>query len=415
MKLSVASNFDNELLIRSKDFPVLDFFGKLPQDVIGGGRSRYMIAPISRREFEQHVACARENGFGFNYLLNAACLNNLETSRKGQKQIRNLLKWMVEIGVTATTVANPLLLRIIKELYPQLKVRVSVFACVDHASKAVYWEKNGADIICLDSLTMNRDLAALKSIRKAVKIDLELLANGNCLQSCSLCHTHMNLLAHSSQEGHDQKGFVIDHCMLECSKAKVKDPVNFIRSDWIRPEDLHLYQALGYNHFKLGERNLPTSIMMKRIEAYSTRTYDGNLIDLIQPYGHGDTEESRQHYSRGKRSLLQNFLRPGKVNIPAILKLKDLTDTKGMLTPLAKDAPVYIDNSQLNGFLEEVWKRKCRYHNCEECLFCHEMAEKAVNISPDYKTKCLSLHRDIESSLLNGSMWGRFNKTEVKI
>jgi hypothetical protein len=199
---------------------------------------------------------------------------------------------------------------------------------------------------------------------------------------------------------------VIDHCMLECSKAKVKDPVNFIRSDWIRPEDLHLYEALGYDNFKLGERNLPTSLMMKRIEAYSTRKYDGNLIDLIQPYGHSGDEESRRHYTRGKRKLLQNFLRPSKVSIPAILKLKELTDTKGMLTPLATNNPVHMDNSQLDGFLEEVWKRKCRYHDCEECLFCHETAKKAVTINSGYKTKCLSLHRDIESSLLNGSLWG---------
>ena len=42
---------------------------------------------------------------------------------------------MVDIGVTATTISNPLLLRIIKDSFPQLKVRISVFTNVDHAKK----------------------------------------------------------------------------------------------------------------------------------------------------------------------------------------------------------------------------------------------------------------------------------------
>ena len=405
MKLSVATNFDNDLLREAAAFPVQDFYGKLPEDAIGGGRSSYMISPISRRKFERHVECARMLGFGFNYLLNAACLNNLETSRRGQKQIQNLLKWMVDIWVTATTVTNHLLLRIVNDSFPQLKVRVSVFACVDHAAKAVYWAKNGADIICLDSITVNRDLKALESIRRAVTVDLELLANGNCLQSCSLCHTHMNLLAHSSQQGHNQKGFVIDHCMLECSKAKVKAPVNFIRSDWIRPEDIHLYEALGYHNFKIVERGLPTSLMLKRIEAYATGEYAGNLIDLVQPYGHGSDEESRKHYKKGRLRRLLMFLKPSRVNIRSMMAVKALADAKGMLTPLAANQPVYIDNKRLDGFLETVWKQNCRYRDCEECRYCDRIAEEAVTVDSDYQKTCLDLHRGIETSLVGGGMW----------
>ena len=405
MELSVATNFDNRLIEEAMAFPVKDFYGKLPEDVVGGGRSSYMLAPISRKKFVKHVEHVRDLGFGFNYLLNASCLNNLEASRKGQREIRKTLKWMSSIGVTATTVSNPLLLRIIKDSFPQFKVRVSVFACVDHARKAIYWEKNGADVICLDSLTVNRDLEALKSIRKAVKVDLELLANGNCMQSCSLCHTHMNLLAHSSQKGHGQNGFVIDHCMLECSKVKVKEPVNYLRSDWIRPEDINFYEDLGFNNFKIVERNLPTSLMLKRIEAYSLRKYNGNLIDLVQPYGHKKDDESIAHYKKGAFRRLLNFVRPLKVNVNSIKRLQELTKIKGMLTPLNAKQPIYIDNLKLEGFLENVWKRRCRYNNCEECKYCHQVAKEAVLVEEVYRDSCLHLQREIERSLVDGSMW----------
>lgn len=405
MKLSVATNFDNNLVDQAKKYPVQDFYGKLPEDVVGGGRSSYMVGKISRGDFVKHVEHARNNGFGFNYLLNASCLNNLESSRSGQTAIRRLLAWMVDIGVTATTISNPLLLRIIKDSYPQLKVRISVYACVDHVKKAVYWEKNGADIICLDSLTINRDLEALKSIRKACHIDLELLANGNCLQSCSLCHTHMNLLAHSSQTKHSQGGFVIDHCILECSKVKVKDPVNYLRSDWIRPEDIHLYEDLGYSHFKIVERNLPTPIMLKRLEAYTNRTYQGNLIDLVQPYGHGKDGGSSQHYKKGRLKRMLNFIRPFKVNLRQLKQVEDLAKIKGMLTPLEGESPVVIDNQKLDGFLQNVWSKRCRYRNCDECLYCHKVAAEAVSVDPGYRERCLDLHYNIENSLVSGEMW----------
>jgi len=405
MKLSVATNFDNRLVDLAKNFPVGDFYGKLNEDIVGGGRSSYMIGKISKQNFAKHVAHVRANNFGFNYLLNASCLNNLESSRSGQKQIRKLLQWMVDIGVTATTISNPLLLRIIKNSFPNIKVRISVYACVDHAQKAIYWEKNGADIICLDSLTINRDLDALKSIRMATKVDLELLANGNCLQSCSLCHTHMNLLAHSSQKNHSQKGFVIDHCILECSKAKVKNPVNYLRSDWIRPEDITLYEELGYHNFKIVERNLPTSVMLTRLEAYSNRKYNGNLIDLVQPYGHKKDNESEKHYSKDRFKKILNFLRPFKVNLRQMKKVDELAKVKGMLTPLEGDQPVFIDNQKLNGYLKNVWSKRCRYRDCESCQYCHTVAKEVVKVDLGYKNKCLELHNSIETALITGEMW----------
>ena len=38
MKLSVATNFDDELIDKLKDYPVYEVYGKLQQDYVGGGR-----------------------------------------------------------------------------------------------------------------------------------------------------------------------------------------------------------------------------------------------------------------------------------------------------------------------------------------------------------------------------------------
>lgn len=411
MQLYVASNSDDELLRRAVDYPVKCFFGKLPADFIGGGRASFTLPPVTRKRFEAHVGTARKLGFDFNYLLNGACFDNQELTVKGQKQIHQTLKWMVDIGITATTVTNPILLRIIKANYPQLKVRISVFADVDHPRKIEYWEKNGADVICLRSLFMNRDLRALKAMRKATNLELELLANENCIQSCSLDIAHMNLISHSSQARHQQGAYVIDHCILECSKAKMKDPVNFVRSDWIRPEDTHLYEELGYHTFKLVDRSLPTDIMLMRIKAYAERRYDGNLLDLVQSYGHESTAAREAHYNQ-KSKLKQaiHFMNPFRNNLELSRRIAEFAEFKGMQGPLSFEQPIRIDNRQLDGFLEEIWKRECRYNDCNQCRYCHKVAEKVVSIDESYRQRCLAMHRGIEATITRGFARGKLAK-----
>jgi collagenase-like PrtC family protease len=92
--------------------------------------------------------------------------------------------------------------------------------------------------------------------------------NNSCLQSCPYTAYHKVTLAHASQAGHASRGFFVDYCYLKCSFLKLLEPVNYIRSDWIRPEDLARYEALGYTTFKLTERNAPTEVMARRVKAW---------------------------------------------------------------------------------------------------------------------------------------------------
>ena len=126
MRLSVATNFDPELVEQCRDYPVTELFGKLRTDTVGGGRAPYQLAKISRHRLAAHVRHCRDAGFAFNYLLNAACMGNREITRKGQREFNRLLDWIADIGVTAVTVSSPFLLQSIKVRQPQLKVRISV-------------------------------------------------------------------------------------------------------------------------------------------------------------------------------------------------------------------------------------------------------------------------------------------------
>lgn len=104
MRLSVATNFAPDLIDALEGYPVWELFGKLPADALGGGRTSYMLSPLSRRALAAHVRDAHRHALRFNYLLNAACLDNREWTRKGQREIRHLLDWLAEIEVDAVTI-----------------------------------------------------------------------------------------------------------------------------------------------------------------------------------------------------------------------------------------------------------------------------------------------------------------------
>ncbi len=87
VKLSVATNFDPLLVESMRKYPVVELFGKLREDAVGGGRAPYQLAPVTRKRLEEHVRHARRAGIEFNYLLNASCLGNREITREGQKEI----------------------------------------------------------------------------------------------------------------------------------------------------------------------------------------------------------------------------------------------------------------------------------------------------------------------------------------
>ncbi len=408
--LSVATNFDDGLLDAISVYPVTEVFGKLSCDPVGGGRASFALPPLSRKRFELHVQTARSKGIGFNYLLNPACMNNLEYTRQGQRKIETLLEYIEGAGVSAVTISLPFLLPIIKKRHPRLKVRVGVYARVDSIVKARFWEEGGADCITLESLSVNRDFELLAALRRKLNIELQLIVNANCQLFCPLSGQHMVNLSHASQTGHPTRGFMIDWCVLKCSYDKLKDPMQYLRSEFIRPEDLGLYLDMGYDSFKVLERGAPTPVLMRRIKAYSEGRYDGNLLDLIQPFGY--KEKSDASLSRGPFNKWKYMFRPQTVRLSKLMKLKDLTIRRGMLAPLEGD-PVHIDNGKLAGFIPGFKDRNCRSTDCGTCGWCASYARKAVTIDEAYRAELLKLYEDAFGDMYSGEMWG-LKKTQLK-
>jgi collagenase-like PrtC family protease len=271
--------------------------------------------------------------------------------------------------------------------------------------KAQMWEEMGADSIVLDSILVNREFSTLEKIRRLVKCDLDLLVNNNCLSGCALSPMHMNALAHAGQSCNVNDGFFIDWCFLKCTEMKLRDPVNYIRSEWIRPEDLRLYEDMGYDRFKLAERDIPTPVMAARVKAYAERRYEGNLLDLVQPYGFHGVKGAGEGNRRGIAWLLRFFFRPTLANPVRMLHMKRLADLLSMARPASGTPLVHVDNRALDGFMERFLKKGCREEDCEACRWCHEFAEKAVRIDEAGRALAIAACDEIFRALHEGDMW----------
>ena len=395
-KFSVAANYDPDLIPEIGAFPVDEMYGKFPVDGISGGRPRYMATPLSNNTLSHYIRQLDSHGIAFNYLLNGSCFGNREWTRSWQKKVTRLLRKLVELGVRRVTVSTPFLLELVKRRFPEFKVKVGIYAQVDTPRRARFWEDLGADAITLESFSINRDFRRLTAIRKAVRCELQLIANHICLPNCPLQVYHQNGFAHAS----DGSGTLfIDYCFLRCSQQRLADPSLFIKAAWIRPEDLGVYEALGYTTFKLLERGIPSAQLLRRVKAYSERRFDGNLAELLLSYGFKEPVRKERFWA------LRHFFKPLQVDPRKLKPIFDLASQQGMLAAQSV-CPIMVDAKKIPAnFLEGFRDRDCSSMACKECGYCERIAAQTVSVAADYRAELLHQYAEVESSMTTGRLW----------
>lgn len=387
MKFIVSTNFQDRLVnCLSPEF-VYCLYGKLTVDYIGGGRHSFVLPAITRKQVQGHIKRAHERGLEFNYLLNATCLGNREYTISGQRRIRSLLDWLAGIKVDSVTVSIPYLAQLIKKDYPAVKIHVSTAAEVDSVLKAKYWQEMGVDCITLQSTSLNRDFETLNKIRENVKCKLALIANESCLYKCPVNYYHYTTSSHASQSTSYLNGACVDYCILSCKRLRLKDPVNLIRSAWIRPEDAHYYEKIGIDYLKIVDRSKDADFIMKVLNAYIKKSYKGNLADLFPL----TTRNSGISGPRKRMRYLQYLFNPFILNL---FRMKQI-----LANPQLE---IHLDNAALDGFIEFFVQGKCKHGLCDECGYCKELAKKAVKIDKQYQDKALFEYDKILESIVSG-------------
>lgn len=364
MKISIATNFDNKLIDELKGYDIYEVYGKLNEDIVGGGRPSNYLKSLDLKQFEKHVKKVRKAGFNFNYLMNSACINNYNQNKNWVNQIIKFLEYLKSVGVNALTITNPYLVELVKKHFNNdFIIRVSSFACVDNYEKAKFWDALGVDIICVDFCKVNRNFKMLKYMVDNLNCKIELLCTNSCLKDCPMIHTHVNDIAHASNSINKNQAYE-DWGLNFCQQYQLNNLHEYIKSPWIRPEDIKYYEEIGIEHFKITERDFSTEQLIKRVKAYQERKYDGNLLDLIQGSG-SDT--------------IEDITLTKKENFATRLDiLNEIKRIRGIGCKREADRHIYIDNRKIpKNFIQFFINDNC-HGMCDKCNYCKNISKKAI-------------------------------------
>lgn len=390
MEFSVPTNWQSDLIKRIKKPGVTKIYGKLDRDFVGGGRPSCILNKVTRSKIKLHVDNIHKEGLKFYYLLNSSCLGNLEWTSAGHRELTKLLTWLLDIKIDGVVVANPYIAQHIRAKYPHLEISVSCFANVNSVEKAKFWEDLGASVITLPPVELNRDFRLLRKIRENIKCQLQLIVNDNCLFNCPLFIYHNNLTSHASQSKGKVGIFMFDYCFLMCKYLRIKEPANFIRAAWIRPEDLGVYENIGVDKFKIVDRGMHTDAIALIVDAYSKRSYKGNLYDLFN--------NPSTSLWLNKPSFLHKFkyfFHPFTVNLFKLYKNKKVV----------QNIKVFIDNTKLDGFIDYFFNNECRYNSCLECGYCKKVVREVLKIDPNFREKAIEDYGNFINEIISGGIF----------
>ena len=221
-------------------------------------------------------------GIGLNLLLNANCYGADSLSRSFFQSTGDLVDSLQqEWNLVSVTTTSPVIGRFLRENFPGLEIRASVNMEIG-TPEGMDYLRDSFDSFYIKR-ELNRNIEALHRLRRHCDNTgkkMHLLANSGCLNHCSARQFHDNLVAHEQEIARMDNAFVFQSaCRQFLAEAHHRSRILQL-SNWIRPEDLHLYEGIA-DGVKLATRVSPTPIAI--LEAYLRRRYNGNVLELLEP------------------------------------------------------------------------------------------------------------------------------------
>jgi len=261
---------------------VAEVFGSHRLTPTGTARPRERLPFVGEGSLESYVNLCREHGIRFNYLLNGIVPGQLAADPQWRRELSLFLEELQQGGITLLTVSDAAVIRWIRCNFAGFSVKVSLLAQVDSAEKARVFEDMGVETIVLDPFYANRNFRALREIRAAVRCKLELYSNVSCLAGCPVSREHYRFLSESSSTNTKApRSASPDPYLGFCSLVYLQNPVEVLKSPFIRPEDVGEYAAMGIDQFKLSDRSESTEYLLMTAAAYLRGCYDGDLFSLV--------------------------------------------------------------------------------------------------------------------------------------
>ncbi|SET66011.1 U32 family peptidase [[Clostridium] polysaccharolyticum] len=350
---------------------IKELYGSMPSAPVGTIRPSITLPSITTEELCDYIRKVKECGLEFDYIMNSTVLDGGEYTNEGKKEIVEFVGRLVDAGLNTITISAPYLVRLIKKFYPELNITASICAEVESVQRALDFEEIGVNCI-VPAKDVNRDFKTLRNMVTACNSSIKVLCTTPCLYKCSDLYYHMNLSSvrdNSLQKALKVQGDFLSHTASRCQRRRLENVTEYIKSPWIRPEDISYYEEIGITDFKLDGRDKREEYNIEVAKAYMDGHYSGNLLYLMQNYYPKDMKEFNQIIN-----VEVDYWKLG----------------------------VYLDNSKMDGFIKYFasMKNTCE-QGCKHCNYCKSWADKAITLFKKNTDQYLEVLRIAEEKNLS--------------
>ena len=292
-RLTVGTNFDIKQLDRFVDYNekygevrISNVYGSLRSEHINMASARpdFRLGSADRKDFEQYVRRAGENGIGVDYTANALLNMPIEDLWKNKDSLTDVFKYLESVGVQRIIAANPLIMELVTE-HTSLRIKCSTILGVNRVNAIKHYAEFSVDSICPD-IYINRNIPILKQMQKECQkygMELELLANEICIFGDVPCHNMLrtNCYIHSSMGGNPDAHFDA-WPFSRCQLARREHPASILKIPFILPIHLQRYvDETGISCFKISGRTNTFEYLMSTVEKYMSQSFDGPIEHLF--------------------------------------------------------------------------------------------------------------------------------------
>jgi collagenase-like PrtC family protease len=324
----IGCNFDEQLIDKIADLNekykdsarCFEFFGSDRSHAYLAARPDFRLPDIDKPQLEAYVKKSYDKGIMFNYTANTVFPGTKQELEFKKQEIIDYFKYLEDIGVYRITVSNPITLEFLREASKTMRVELSTTLHIDAVTQIKYYkEMYNIDKVC-GSLLKNRSVKFLKNAAEYCNsngIIYELMVNEFCgtggdnymapciyRDACYLCHA----TNHTKEDAESLNGFPMKYCM---SSRETNQTQNWLRTRFVRPEDIKRYAEIGIKSFKITGRTGSTEYIVKMAEAYLGEKFNGNLLELWKPLQtiySGESEIDYKHRQTIDNSKLDDFL-----------------------------------------------------------------------------------------------------------
>lgn len=241
---------------------------------------------------DRYIDRAQQNGIAIRYTLNQSCIGSIQDFKESwDAKLKDDLTELHNMGVHEWIITSPLLMQLVRNMFPEDFLEVSTIAEVATAEDAARWLELGANGVNI-STSVNRNFARIQEIVDT-GITVSILANEACLFRCPWRRECYNLSSHDSLRSEELFGF---YPFRNCNEARLEHPEEWIKARLVLPQWMKAYQQHAeVDWFKIAYRTHPYEVAVPMLEAYMNQDFKGNLCDLWPTIASlGDTPEPRE-------------------------------------------------------------------------------------------------------------------------